>query len=141
MACLGFIAFLSASVLKNGPVAPVFIMLFFVIVGIGLAWSAVMTHYASHHLSLTPARVRLRREIFGHGKVHELESPNIVNVQKKEFYQKNYRPVFGILIESSTGKIRFGTALTDAEKDWLCGEVWKFLRPHAPGLGELSLPE
>ena len=141
MAWLGFIAFLSASILKQGPVAPVFIMLLFVAIGLVLTWTAVATRYTSHLLSLNTTRVRLQREIFGRVKIYELATAEIVSVQKKEFYQKNYRPVYGILIEGRKEKIRFGTVLTDSEKDWLCGEIWKFLQPHAPGLGELKIPE
>ncbi len=141
MAWLGFLAFLSASIFKSGSVKPVLIMLGFVIVGGFIAWSALMARYATQQLSLTPMNVRLRREIFGRSKIQDLASAEIVNVQKKEFYKKNYRPVFGILIESGKGKICFGTGLTDLEKEWLCGEIWKFLQPRAPGLGELKLPE
>jgi hypothetical protein len=49
-------------------------------------------------------------------------------VQKKEFYQKNYRPVYGIEIKASNGKIRFGSALTEEEKSWLCWEIREFIK-------------
>ena len=36
--------------------------------------------------------------------------------------------------KSNTGKIRFGSILTEDEKNWLCWEIREFIQLYAPSL-------
>jgi hypothetical protein len=49
-------------------------------------------------------------------------------VSKVEFYKLYGQPVFGIVIETGDDCLRFGTTLSDEERDWLCWEIEEFVR-------------
>jgi hypothetical protein len=65
----------------------------------------------------------LRREMFGRHSDKRLAIADIRSVEQKEFYQKNYQPVFGIEIRASRGKLRFGSTLSPEEKAWLVADL------------------
>ncbi len=47
------------------------------------------------------------------------------SIDQKEFYQQNYKSVYGIEIRGEEGKIRFGTVLSEEEKAWLVSDFRK----------------
>ncbi len=108
-------------------IAPIFFSSLFPAIGIALAYVAIRGKYATHLLFLGPEFVRLQRALFRR-KNYDLPTAEIVHVKKAEFYQQNYQPVYGIEIGAGRRKIRFGSALTELEKDWLCWEIRAFLR-------------
>lgn len=113
---------------------PAFVTAIFPVIGIGLAYMAARTRFAIHLLYLSPELVRLQRTLFRHSKNHDLPAAEIVHVKKAEFYRQNYRPVYGIEIAATKRKIRFGSMLTDDEKNWLCWEIREFLRSQGVAL-------
>lgn len=104
----------------------VFLILFFGLfwaVGIGMLYAACRSKYASHQVTLDQFAITLRRELFGRTKDKSLPTANIKSISQIEFYQKNYQPVHGIEVKASTGKLRFGSMLTDEEKAWLVADM------------------
>ncbi len=125
------VAFLFAARQSPEMVKALAFVAIFPVVGIGLAYAAIRTKYASHLLYLSPSIVRLQRQLFGRRKTYEVPTDAVVSVQKVEFYKHNYQPVFGVEIKTASKKIRFGSMLSEAEKDWLCAEIQAYLNPEA----------
>ena len=110
------------------------IVALFPLIGIGLAYAAARARFAVHLLYLSPDRIRLQRQLFGRSRNFDLATGSVTGVRKAEFYRRNYQPVYGVEIKSASGKIRFGSVLTDDEKNWLCWAIREFIRPYAPSL-------
>lgn len=126
-----FGAFFYVALFRGGPVTPVLFGALFLAIGITLAYLAIRTRFATHLIFLEPETVRMQRAVFRR-KTYKLPTDQLIHVKKAVFYTQNYKPVFGIEISAGeSGRIRFGTALSDAEKNWLCWEIREFLR----GLG------
>lgn len=106
----------------------------FPLVGAGVAYWSLRSRFAVHLLYLSPDRIRLQRQLFGRRKNFDLMTSRVDSVRKVEFYQQNYQPVYGIEIKSPDGKIRFGSLLSDNEKNWLCWEIREFMKPYAESL-------
>lgn len=104
--------------------------------GLGLLYVALRLKFSTHRLTLAPQTVQLRRKLILH-KDRVLPVGEITGVRKKEFYQQNYRPVYGIEITAGSRRIRFGSALTEDEKNWLCWQIREFARQHGAPLGSL----
>lgn len=128
------VIFIYSALAKGGPLGGAVMASFFGAIGIGFAYLALRTRFANHLLCLNATRVRLKRELLGWEKSHDLDTANIESVKKAEFYRQNYEPIFGIEIKAGGRRIRFGTILRDEEKNWLCWEIREFLRPYAPSL-------
>jgi hypothetical protein len=103
----------------------------FVITGLGLIYVALRQRYGSTLLELTPGTMRLQRTLFGASRSHDVYTAEVRNVSKVLFYTKNYQPVYGIEIKTMRRQLRFGSALTEDEKNWLCWEIQEFVRAHA----------
>ena len=116
---------------------PWFVVLFvavFPLIGIGLAYAALRARFSTHLLYLSPEFIRLQRQLFGRRKNFDLVTADVTTVLKAPFYQQNYQPVYGIEIKSNSGKIRFGSILTEDEKNWLCWEIREFIKPYTTSL-------
>ena len=116
---------------------PWFVVLYFAVfllVGIRFAYAALRTRFASHLLYLSPEFIRIQRQLFGKSKNIDLVTSNVTTVHKAEFYRHDYQPVYGIEIKSNSGKIRFGSILTEDEKNWLCWEIREFIKPYTTSL-------
>ena len=106
----------------------------FIAVGAGLVYAGFRMAFAVHLLYLSPERIRLQRQLFKRSKNFDLTTSRLTTVKKAEFYQENYKPVYGLLIASPEGKIRFGSTLMEEEKNWLRWEIREFVKDYAPGL-------
>ncbi|MCE9611006.1 MAG: hypothetical protein K8R23_12500 [Chthoniobacter sp.] len=96
-------------------------------VGLGLIYVALQLTFATYQLTLGPQTVRLRRKLLLQ-RTWDLPVTEITSVCKKEFYQQNYQPVFGIEITAGARRIRFGSQLSEEEKNWLCWQISEFAR-------------
>jgi hypothetical protein len=130
----GMLVFMGVMVLAGSsetpaisPMTGVF-LLPFLLVGITVAYLALRAKYAVHLLFLGNEFIRLQRQLFGRTTDYQLSTAEITGVELKVFYQENYRPVHGIEIVAGKKKIRFGSALKAAEKQWLCAEIREYLR-------------
>ncbi len=77
--------------------------------------------------------VTLREEMFGRGSENTLEPGSVKSVTQKEFYQRNYKPVYGVEIRGKGGKLRFGTGLKEDEKAWLVADITESVFGRAEG--------
>lgn len=112
-------------------------------VGLVLIYAVLRMGWATHRLTLGPQTVRLRRKVIL-SKEYEVPVAGITQVHKKEFYSENYKPVYGIEIIAGSRKIRFGSILTEGEKNWLCWQIREFARQRGAPVAELPpapLPE
>jgi hypothetical protein len=128
------LAFLLGGKASHAPPFALAIITLFPLVGIGMGYAALRTRFAVHLLYLGPDRIRLQRQFFAHKKNFDLATSRVTSVRKVQFYQQNYQPVYGVAIKSPDGKIRFGSILTDDEKNWLCWEIREFVKPYAHSL-------
>ncbi len=122
-----FLAFVFAKSHVEGDQPPFFVIGIFPAVGLGLAYAAIRMRFATHLIFLGPEFVRLQRALVRR-KNYDLPTAEIVHVKKAEFYKQNYQPVYGIEIGAGKRRIRFGSALSEEEKNWLCWEMRTFLR-------------
>jgi len=122
----GFLfAFLSGQKIEGDMPGWVIIPFFgiFWAIGLGMIYAAFREKFMRCRVSVTGGEVTLRKEMFGRGKEKSLRQDDVKSVSQKEFYQKNYQPVFGIEIRGEKGKLRFGSVLTEAEKAGLVADV------------------
>ena len=129
-----FLAFLLGGKSSHAPLFAMAVTSLFPLIGIGLAYITLRARFAVHLLYLGPDRIRLQRQLLGRKKNFDLATPRVVSVRKVEFYQQNYQPVYGVEIKSPDGKIRFGSILTDDEKNWLRWDIRDFVKGYAPSL-------
>lgn len=95
----------------------------FWVIGLGTLYMAFREKYMKHRLTIARDTVTLRKELFGRVREKSLRKEDVGAVARKEFYQRNYVPVYGIEIKGAEGKLRFGTILTEDEKSWLVAEI------------------
>lgn len=91
--------------------------------GLGTLYTGLRNMLARHRVSVGGGMLTLRREMLGRVSEKSLSCAGITTLEQREFYQQNYRPVYGIEIKGVEGKIRFGTTLEEAEKAWLVAEL------------------
>jgi hypothetical protein len=103
--------------------------------GLILIYTTARLHLATHRLTLSPQTIRLRRKLVLR-KDYELPIDEITGVRKREFYSENYQPVYGIEITAGSRRIRFGSTLTEDEKNWLCWQIREFVHQHGAPLGD-----
>ena len=117
-----------------------FLSLFWII-GLGILYLGLRAQFAQHLLTVDGEAVTLRRELFGRVSEKVITLGEVVMVAQKEFYQQNYKPVFGIEIKGKRSKIRFGSTLEDEERAWLVADLWRVVEGEhlsAPSLGSVS---
>jgi len=98
-------------------------------VGIGMLYFGLRAKYAFHLLMVDPKTVVLARSFFKRTSRKALRRSTLKSAEKKEFYQQNYTPVYGVEIKGKDGKIRFGTTLREEEKNWLVADLQRILFP------------
>jgi hypothetical protein len=98
-------------------------------IGIGMLYFGLRAKYAFHLLMVDPKTVVLARSFFKRTSRKALQRSTLKSAEKKEFYQQNYTPVYGVEIKGKDGKIRFGTTLSEEEKNWLVADLQRHLFP------------
>ncbi len=91
-------------------------------VGLGMMYAAFRQKYLKHTVTFGSNQITLRKEMFGKSSQKSLSRSSISSVSQKEFYQQNYKPIFGIEIRGMDGKLRFGSGLTAEDKAWLVAD-------------------
>jgi hypothetical protein len=99
----------------------------FPLAGLVLIYFVLRLGFATHRLIISPQTVRLERKMI-FKKVFTLRVEEVTRVRKKEFYSQNYRPVYGIEFTAGQKRIRFGSNLTEDEKNWICWQSRELLR-------------
>jgi hypothetical protein len=98
-------------------------------VGIGMLYYALRAKFAKHLFLIDDREFIMVRSFFRRKSRKSLKRSTLKWVQKKEFYQQNYSPVYGIEIRGEDGKVRFGTTLTEEEKNWIAADMNRVLWP------------
>jgi hypothetical protein len=91
-------------------------------IGLGMLYAAFRQKFMTHKVSIGSDTISLRKEMFGKSSEKSFAKSSISNISQKEFYQQNYKPIYGIEIKGADGKLRFGSALTNEEKAWLVAD-------------------
>lgn len=114
----------------------------FYAVGIGLLYTAFCVSFTKHEIEIEIADgvMRYRRRMFGRNKQLEWPLLSVLSVELREFYQQNYKPVHGIEIRGTQGKIRFGSQLRLEEKQALVAQMAKALMPQAGSISAVTPP-
>ena len=130
----------SAGPLDFGPLA--FIALFWLI-GIGLLIGWLKLKYERTLLLVEPSRVVVQHILFGCKQQQETELFSKSRATLAEAYSQNDVPVYSVAINGKDRTIRFGTSLTNGEKDWLVDRINALIAPgesvpwrfptHSPG--------
>lgn len=141
--------------LNNGgngqPDAPWFAYPFigvFWLIGLGMGWIWLRMKFQRTILLLERERVVLQHILFGRRRLIETTIGPGSQAELVESYKQNDKPVYRIEITGPESPARFGTALSDPEKDWIVDRVNEFLGVptfdnQAPGTsaGPLVFPE
>jgi len=109
-------------------------------VGAGMLYAGLRAKHASHVLTVGLSRVSLRRRLFGRESEQAIPREGLGRAAKVSFYQQNNEPVFGIELRSSGGKIRFGSSLSNDEKDWLIQDINAVLTAPQATAGAAEMP-
>ena len=123
-------AFLSDKSDSNTPgwVLGIFVSVF-VAIGLGTFFAGLRMAFVSYDLTIANGQFTYSQHLFGGSKHITVSLNSIQSVELTEFYQQNYRPVHGIEIRSSEGKIRFGSQLSVPEKQVLTAQLKAALLP------------
>ncbi len=101
----------------------------FVAIGLGTFFAGLRMAFVSYDLTIANRHFTYSQHLFGGAKHITVSLNSIQSVELTEFYQQNYRPVHGIEIRSSEGKIRFGSQLSVPEKQVLTAQLKAALLP------------
>ena len=97
--------------------------LIFWAVGLTLLYIACRNRFGKNRITVSKESITLGRELFGKSTHRSLSLESIQSISQVEFYQSNYQPVYGIEIRGKTGKLRFGSILSNDEKSWLVADL------------------
>ncbi len=92
-------------------------------VGLGVLYAGLREKFMCHSVSVSDGKVTLIRRMFGRENAKSIAAGKGTSVSQKEFYQQNYKPVYGIEIRNESGKLRFGSTLSEEEKAWLVADI------------------
>ncbi len=92
-------------------------------VGLTLLYIACSNRFGKNRITVSKESITLSRELFGRSTHRSLALDSIQSISQVEFYQSNYQPVYGIEIRGKTGKLRFGSILSNDEKSWLVADL------------------
>ena len=119
-----------------------FIALFWLI-GIGLLIGWLKLKYERTLLLVEPSRVVVQHILFGRKRQKETELYSKSRATLAEAYSQNDVPVYCVAIDGKDRTIRFGTSLSNGEKDWLVDRINALIAPgesvpwrfpiHSPG--------
>lgn len=111
----------------------------FYAVGFGMLYAGLREKFMSQSLSVGGGNITLKTRMFGREKSKSFPRNDRTSVSQKEFYQQNYKPVYGIEIKADGGKLRFGSTLTEDEKAWLVADIRNVIQKKPDGAaGEAS---
>jgi hypothetical protein len=91
-------------------------------VGLGMLYAALRQKFLKHTITFSSDHITLRKEMFGKTSEKSLSRSSVSSISQSEFYQQNYKPIYGIEIRGADGKLRFGSALAEEEKAWLIAD-------------------
>jgi len=134
---------------QKAPPAMAFLFIsVFWLAGLVIAYAWLRMKYLRTFLLLDRERIVLQEILFGRRKLKETTLTPESRAELVESYQQNNVSVYRIEVVGSNGTARFGTSLSDPEKDWVVDRVNEFLGVSIPAdtalaarMGQLIYPE
>lgn len=98
-------------------------------IGIGMLYTGYRAKNAKHRVEIGNGEVSLTRDWRGKRKAKSLSLGEVRSIGQTVFYSKNYTPVRGVEIKGASGKLRFGSTLSEEEKAWLVADFQQAVWP------------
>ncbi len=114
----------------NDAMPVMFLILFlgaFWAVGLGMAWFWLKMKYERTFLLLDRNRLVAQKVLFKRKRIEETALSRDSRAALVESYQQNDTPVYRIEVQGKSRAAKFGTSLSDEEKDWLVDRINDFL--------------
>jgi hypothetical protein len=105
-----------------------FLTLFWAI-GLGLAYFWLRMKYTRTYLLVEPERIVIQTQWLGRRKMDEAALTKTSRARLVESYSVNDVPVHAIHVVGEGRTIKFGTYLSEPEKQWVCDAIHRFLGP------------
>src|SRR5690606_37174530 len=83
-------------------------------------------------LLIEPHRASLQTDMFGWKKLKSTPLPDGVRADLHSSYEVNDKPVYHIALPGTERTLKFGTPLSQREKDWLVSIINDFLSADEP---------
>ena len=113
----------------DGETSTMLFMIPFVLIGLGTAAAALFFLFGQTSILLDTETVRVSRDLFGKSFTRKRSTRDMTKVYKGEIYRQNERPMYGVCIDfKDAGSLKFGSHLSDAERDWMISEIDRFRR-------------
>lgn len=109
--------------------APLALIGLFWLVGIGLVIGWVKLKHERTLLLVEPARVVVQHILFGRKRQKETELFSKSRATLAEAHSQNDVPVYSVAIDGKNRTIRFGTSLSNGEKDWIVDRINALIAP------------
>ncbi|MBI3864636.1 MAG: hypothetical protein HY290_22385 [Planctomycetia bacterium] len=100
-------------------------------VGLGMAYFWIRMRFERTFLLLERQRVVIQKVLINRKRVDETVLMPESRAELVEAYSQNDSPVYRIELRGQTRAAKFGTSLSEAEKDWLVDRINEFLAPPA----------
>jgi hypothetical protein len=138
------IAALSGSYQSSSAFFPGWILIpFFTLfwaIGLVMLYAGFRSKFSQHEITLTPTELTHRQHFGPRTRLITLPRHEIQTIGQVLFYTKNYEPVYGLQIRSARHKIRFGSTLTEPEKNWLNATLNQAVFPPSPPADPITHP-
>lgn len=121
-------------------VAPLAFIGLFWLVGIGLLIAWIKMKYERTLLLVDPSRVVVQHILFGRKRQLETELFSQSKAMLVEAYSQNDVPVYSVAVAGKDRTIKFGTSLSNGEKDWLADRINLLIAPEALNATAIDSP-
>ncbi|MCY2967139.1 MAG: hypothetical protein NT069_26460 [Planctomycetota bacterium] len=125
--------FFGAGKFEGSPLLGIAVVGLFWAVGLGLGYLALKMRYERTFLYVDRQRAVVQKMLFGRQKRHVSEIAEGTHAALEVSHSQNDVPVYRVVILGGSQKLQFGSALSDADKDWLVDRINEQL-----GVRELS---
>ena len=100
----------------------------FILIGLITLGVAIYCIWGDSALAMDRKNILFERRLFGRKWTHTYDAADVTDIRRTESYSQNNQPVYGVGIHFKSRKIplTFGTALSEAEKNWLVGELYAY---------------
>ncbi len=105
-----------------------FLSLFWAI-GLGMAYFWLRMKYTRTYLLVEPQRIVIQTQWLGRKKFDEAALTETSRARLVESYSVNDVPVHAVHVAAEGRTVKFGTHLSEPEKQWLCDAINRFLGP------------
>ena len=103
----------------QGASGPTFFIIPFLLVGAGLLASALFMVFGRTEITMTTTACTVRKTLWNIGLTSSLPTETITKVRLVEAYRQNRRPVYGVGLDGGSKVLKFGSMLSDTDKNWL----------------------